>query len=329
MYHGWVTFTRRACLAMAGAGFCRAAAMDLAAEWRRIAAECDGICGAAAQRVDSGQRISLHGDERFPLASVCKLPIAMAILEMAAEKKLSLNDEIEIPPYDVVPGVSPLAERWPGQKRFRLDEMIEVMVTKSDNTAVQTLFRMAGGAAGMAARMRAWHTGGMRVDRDERTCGLEAMGVKNIPPVSQWTPRMADTLVAQVPPTERIAAMRRFLSDPRDTGTPNATVDLLRDLYGRTDSIGKRLRAILEATTTGDGRIKGLLPKATVVGHKTGTTATAGNLNGSTNDVGVIVLPSGALLAVAFYLKGSTRDLALRERTIARMSRAAFGWAMA
>ena len=329
MYHGWVTFTRRACLAMAGAGFCRAAAMDLAAEWGSLAEQTDGVCGAAALRIGSGQRIGLHAGERFPLASVCKLPIALAILEMAAGKKLSLNDEIEIPPYDVVPGVSPLADRWPQQKRFRLDEMIELMVTKSDNTAVQTLFRMAGGGAGMAARMRAWHIDAMRVDRDERSCGLDAMGVKNIPPVAQWTPRMADALVAQVPLAERIAAMRRFLNDPRDTATPNATVDLLRLAYTRGDAVGTRLRAILEATTTGDGRIKGMLPAGTVVGHKTGTTATAGRLNGSTNDAGVIVLPSGALLAVAFYLKGSTRDLASRERTIARMARAAFDWAMA
>ena len=65
------------------------------------------------------------------------------------------------------------------------------------------------------------------------------------------------------------------------------------------------------------------------MGHKTGTTATAGRLNGSTNDAGVIVLPGGALLAVAFYLKGSTQDLAVRERTIARMARAAFDWAVA
>jgi beta-lactamase class A len=280
-------------------------------------------------QIGSGQRIGLRGDERFPLASVCKLPIALAILEMAAEKKVSLNEEIEIPPYDVVPGVSPLAGRWPKEKRFRLDEMVEVMVAKSDNTAVQTLFRMAGGAAGMAARMRAGRIDGMRVDRDERTCGLEAMGVKNIPPVAQWTPRMADSLVAQVPPAERIAAMRRFLSDPRDTGTPNATLDLLRRAYTRADAVGTRLRAILEATTTGDARIKGMLPAGTVVGHKTGTTATAGRLNGSTNDTGVIVLPGGALLAVAFYLKGSTQDLAVRERTIARMARAAFDWAMA
>ena len=67
-----------------------------------------------------------------------------------------------------------------------------------------------------------------------------------------------------------------------------------------------------------------MLPAGTVVAHKTGTTATAMNLNGGTNDVGVIVLPKGGQVAIAVYVKGSTRDLAAREKIIARMARAAF-----
>jgi beta-lactamase class A len=83
--------------------------------------------------------------------------------------------------------------------------------------------------------------------------------------------------------------------------------------------------AILNATTTGSARIKGLLPAGIVVGHKTGTTGTVGNLNGATNDVGVIMLPEGAgQLAIAVFVKESTRDQATRERVIARVAKAAF-----
>ena len=86
-----------------------------------------------------------------------------------------------------------------------------------------------------------------------------------------------------------------------------------------------RIVEILEATTTGAGRIKGLLPAGVVVAHKTGTTGTANGLNGSTNDVGAITLPKGTgQLALAVYLKGSTRDLPAREANIARIARAAF-----
>jgi beta-lactamase class A len=86
-----------------------------------------------------------------------------------------------------------------------------------------------------------------------------------------------------------------------------------------------RLVEILQATTTGAGRIKGLLPPGTLVAHKTGTTGTRLGLNGSTNDVGVITLPNGAgQLALAIYLKGSTRDLPARETVVARIAKAAF-----
>jgi beta-lactamase class A len=61
-------------------------------------------------------------------------------------------------------------------------------------------------------------------------------------------------------------------------------------------------------------RIKGLLPDGTVVAHKTGTTSTVLGLNGSTNDVGVIMLPKRAgRLALSVYVKGSTREPAAMD----------------
>src|SRR5581483_1434760 len=149
--------TRRKLLSFGGAAALHAAESPLVAQWRAIAAQTDGVVGAAALRLDSGEMVALRGDERFPLASVCKLPIAMAILAMVADGNLRLDQEIEVPRSGVVPSVSPIADRWArGETRFRLDEMIRLMIARSDNTAVQTLFRTAGGAPGLAARLRAW-----------------------------------------------------------------------------------------------------------------------------------------------------------------------------
>ena len=286
------------------------------------------MVGVAALHIESGKRASLRGDDHFPMASVCKLPIAINILGMVGEGKLSLKDSIEIAPYDVVPGVSEVAERWPKQKWFPLDELLEWMVAKSDNSAVQTLFRMGGSAAGMAARFRQWKIDGLRVDRSEEQCNLDAAGVTNIPPVSDWKPGMLDELTAKIAPAGRLRAMRRFLDDPRDTATPNGTVRLLEKAF-QGELLSKELTArlveILEATTTGSGRIKGSLPDGTVVAHKTGTTSTVAGLNGGTNDVGVIMLPKGAgRLAIAVYVRGSTRDQDTRDRVIARIAKAAF-----
>ena len=72
---------------------------------------------------------------------------------------------------------------------------------------------------------------------------------------------------------------------------------------------------------------KGLLPGGTVVAHKTGTATTVMGLNGATNDAGVVTLPNGAgQLAIAIYVRGSTRDQATRESVIARMAKAAFDY---
>ena len=298
----------------------------IVSEWRRIAARSDGLVGVAALDFGSGRRAGLNASEHFPLASVCKVPIAANILAMVQEGRLRLSDEIDVPVYDVVPYVSPIAERWPKQRRFALDEMLELMIAQSDNTAVQTFFRLGGGEPGMSARFRQWGIAGIRLDRSEREIGLTAAGVRTIPPVERWTPDLERQLQPKVPARERLAAMRRFLKDQRDTATPDATLDLLKKLFRGellSPDLTARLIAMMEKTTTGPARIKGLLPAGTVVAHKTGTTGSAGSLNGGTNDVGIV---SGRV-AIAVYVKGSTRPLQARERIIAEMTRAFVGQA--
>ena len=294
-----IELTRRQYLYLFGAGLSAAPVNTLSERWRQIAAETDGTVGAAVLHLGSGQHVSLHGDERFPLASVCKLPIAMHILAMVDEGKLSRNASIEVERQDVTTQVSEVGERWPKQRRFPLDELLLLMVAKSDNTAVETLYRIGGGAAAITARLRNWQLDGIRIDRSERECGRDAA-----------------------------ASMPRFLADPRDTATPDGTVQLLKRLFrGELLSASSTARVveILEATTTGAKRIKGLLPAGVVVAHKTGTTGTANGQNGSTNDVGVITLPQKAgQLALAVFVKGSTRDLPAREMVIARIAKAAF-----
>jgi beta-lactamase class A len=302
-----VGITRRQCLFLFGAGLSAAPANTLAARWSEIAAETDGSVGAAMLHLSSGEHVSLHGADSFPLASVCKLPIAMHILAMVDEKKFSPGTLIEVLQPDVTLNVSEVGHRWPKQRRFPLDELVSLMVAKSDNTAVETLYRIGGGSAAIMARLRGWHVDGIRIDRTEKQCGLDASGPT---------------------PAAKLAAMRRFIADPRDTATPDGAVRLLQRLYGGealSAASTARLTAILETTSTGPDRIKGLLPAGTVVAHKTGITGSAGKLNAGTHDVGVVTLPKGAgQLALAVFVKCSTRDLPARERVIAKIANAAF-----
>src|SRR5262249_557388 len=145
--------------------------------------------------------------------------------------KLRLSDEIDIPPQAVWPGVSVIAEHWPTVKRYTLDEMVSLMVAKSDNTAVETLWRIGGGASAMANRFRQWRIEGIRLDRSERECGLNSVGITKIPKWEEWTPTLLDELISKAPANTRHVAMRAFVSDPRDTARPRATVELLKRTF--------------------------------------------------------------------------------------------------
>jgi beta-lactamase class A len=312
-----------------GAGIAAATERGLTEEWRRIAQATDGVTGAAALDLASGRLASMNRDASFPLASVCKVPIAMNILALVDEGKLSPNQQIEVLPRDVWPGVSTIATRWPAQRRFPLSQMIEWMVTESDNTAVETLFRIGGEAAAMAARFHQWNIHGMRVDRSERQCDLDRKGVAHYPPPEQWTDAMLNALKEKTTSEMRDHAMLRYLQDPRDTGTPNATVQLFARLFqGELLSQSSTAQMIhaLQATTTFPTRLKGLLPRETVVAHKTGSVGPVNGLAAATNDSGVIFLSSGRRLAISVYIKASTRSDDARDSIIARIARAAFDY---
>jgi beta-lactamase class A len=298
--------TRRQLLVVSAAGTLSAATSPfLLDNWRAAARATDGTVGAAALWLDSGRLVSLNGDERFPLASVCKLPMAMNIFALVEERKLELNREIEVPESDVWPGVSDIAKVWPRQRSWPLEEMTRLMVSQSDNTAEEVLYRLGGGAPAMAARFRQWKIDGVRIDRSERDCGRDRTG-------------------ATAESTRQ--ATLRYLADPRDTGTPNGTVQLLARLFrGELLSVEntRRMIEMLKAATTFPGRLKGLLPAGTVVAHKTGSIWSK-DLAAATNDSGVIYLPGGRQVAISVYIKASTKSDTTRDRVIARIARAAY-----
>ena len=66
------------------------------------------------------------------------------------------------------------------------------------------------------------------------------------------------------------------------------------------------LREIMEETTTGPRKIKGLLPQNAVVAHKTGFSGVdERGLIAATNDVGVLTFPSGRHAATAVFVSDS------------------------
>jgi len=84
------------------------------------------------------------------------------------------------------------------------------------------------------------------------------------------------------------------------------------------------LDQFLTNVVTGPNRIKGLLPKGTVVAHKTGTGGTQNGVTSATNDIGIIYLPNGKHLAVGVFVSDSPADDKTRDAVIARIAKAAW-----
>src|SRR5205807_629997 len=111
----------------------------------------------------------------------------------------------------------------------------------------------------------------------------------------------------------------------RNFATPNAAVSLLRAFYerrGLSESSQALLLKFMIESTTGPKRLKGLLPAATIVAHKTGTSGTENGITAATNDIGIITLPNGKHLAIAVFVSDSGADEITREATIAKIAKA-------
>ena len=110
----------------------------------------------------------------------------------------------------------------------------------------------------------------------------------------------------------------------RDTATPQAMAELLQMIWSNKileKENSELLIDIMSRCQTGEGRLKGILPKDTYVAHKTGT------IGATTNDVGIIRLPQnkGNVIVVAF-VKDSDLTIPERERAIAHVARSVYDY---
>jgi beta-lactamase class A len=272
----------------------------LTARLEREARTTGGLVAIAALHVESGQRLSLRGDRGVFMASVIKLPVAIAVLARAERGELSVDQSVRLGPGDLSPGRSAIAERHPQGGTLSVAELLEAAVSDSDNTASDALQRLLGGPAGTAAELRRLKLDGIDVSRT----------------YVEWVKDGAER--------------KAFLSDRRDRATPDGLVQLLARLQ-RGELLGPdgtaRLLRLMTDTRNPAGRLRAGVPAGTRVAHKTGTWGNAA-ANVAVNDVGLITLPDGTHLAVALMVsepKGQWQDV---EPVMARLTSALYAaWA--
>ncbi|HEY9770605.1 MAG TPA: class A beta-lactamase, subclass A2 [Coleofasciculaceae cyanobacterium] len=254
----------------------------------QITRTAQGRVGVTAMVLETGQSVTLNGEQRFPMQSVYKLPIAMAVLAQVDRGKLKLDQRVRVERSDVVQFSVALDQNSQG-KEFSLAELLKYMVSDSDNTACDMLLRLIGGPKIV-------------------TQYVQSLGVNDI-------------VVAN---TEKELAQDKAVQY-RNYATSDTTVVLLRSFHkgqGLSESSQTLLLQLMMETSTGLKRIKGMLPTGTPVAHKTGTSSTVDGVTAATNDVGLVTLPNGHHFAIAIFVSDAKADIATREAAIAKISRA-------
>jgi len=292
-------------------------------EIANISKSIDGVVGVAAWRLDGrGQRVLVNADQQYPMASTFKVPIAATVLSQVDKGRLKLDQLVAIDPNMIVDSEG-LAETFhhPGVS-VSVENLLELMLTVSDNTATDTLEKLVGGPAVVTQWVHDQGITGLRVDRD--TAGM-IRDFYGLPPGPSFPASLEAGLKAN-PSLEDKGDKpdRAFDNDPRDTTSPTAMAELLERIYtGKALSPASTnlLREIQERNTTGKARLRARLPQGTIVAEKTGT------IGGTVNNVGVITLPNNAgKLIVAVFIKKSSRSVEERERVIADIGRALYDY---
>ena len=265
--------------------------LELRNQIEQIAAAAKGHVGVAAVVLETGATVSLNPHDHFPMQSVYKLPIGMAVMKQVDAGKVRLDQKVRVTKDDFIGRAahSPIRDKYPNGTVLTVNELMGWMLLESDGTASDVLMKLIGGPETIQAF-------------------LTELGIK-------------DMIVLD---TEKAFAQDHSLQF-RNWATPEAAVVLLRALHerrGLSESSQMLLLKYMTESRPGAKRLKGLLPAGTIVAHKTGTSGTENGITAATNDIGIITLPNGRHLAIAVFVADSAADEATREGVIAKIAKA-------
>ena len=126
--------------------------------------------------LDTGWTTGYHQGKVFPAASVVKIPILAACYEAAARGQLRLDEPVTLRGADKVYG-SGVLKAEPGGSVHTVDQLIELMITRSDNTATNLLIQKMGfGPLNQAFRrmgLAQTHLSRKMMDFSQRRKGVE------------------------------------------------------------------------------------------------------------------------------------------------------------
>ena len=249
--------------------------------------------GVVIEDFDRHQYVGFNENKRFPMQSVFKFPLALAVLDQVDKGKINLDETLLLKPSDLLPNThSPLRERYPdGNAAVTIREILKETVSNSDNNGCDILLRLLGGP--------------QAVDNYVKSLGITDM---------------------QIAVTEQDMHASQD-AQYQNWATPAALTQLLKLFHDQklleTDS-QTFLWTAMRDSITAPGRLRSPLPAGTQLIHKTGTSDYSPKDGSAVNDIGIILMPDGNPVFISVLISHSKMSLMDTEKIIASLSEAAW-----
>lgn len=267
-------------------------------EIQQIVSAKNAVVGVSIVGNDRKDTLSINGDNRFPMQSVFKFHIALAVLSEIDKGKFSLDQKIKIEKKDLLPNLySPLRDKYPDGASLTIAEILEYTVSASDNVGCEVLLRLIGGPQ-----------------------AVEKYFIKN---------NFKDVSIKFNEEDQQSNWDLQF----QNWTTPKAANEVLSSFYDNKKKLLSEnsydfIWKAMKETETGRNRLKGQLPEKTVVAHKTGSSGTnrTTGITAAVNDIGIVFLPNGQHFFISVFVTNSKEDAATNEKIIADISKAAWDY---
>jgi beta-lactamase class A len=264
---------------------------------QQIVSSKKAIVGVSIMGSDGEDTLSINAERHYPMQSVFKFHIALAVLAQIDKGKFSFDQKIKILKKDLLPDLySPIRDDYPNGATLPISKILEYTVSKSDNVGCEVLLRLIGGpqvVEGYFANGN-FKDIAIKVNEEEMQSNWDLQ-------FQNWT-------------------------------TPKAANDLLASFYyNRKKLLSKKsydfIWKVMRETETGADRLKGKLPKQTIVAHKTGSSgASKEGVTAAVNDIGIVFLPNGKHFFISVFVTNSREDADTNEKIIADIAKATWDY---
>ena len=247
-----------------------------------------GVVGLSVIDLQTGDTLSIRGNEPFPTASVIKLPILVELFHQMRTSRIRWSDPIALTAADQVGG-SGILQHFSVPHQLTVGDAAMLMISLSDNTATNLVIDKVG-IRSVNARM-------------------DSLGFKQTRLFAKVFLRARTTI-------DSAGSARWGLG----VTTPNDIANILAGLYRKqlvSDSASTRMIDLLKLQMVRD-RIPRFLPPGTTVAHKTG------EVDDSKNDCGIVYARERAYVFCAFTRENTDRRWVAENealQTVAELSR--------